>query len=217
MTEPTEVFLGFDPGGRAGIGRFGWSICRAEAGQLQVCATGRGQYAGQVVERVTNALPANSRVLAIGIDAPMFWNITGEERNVDAIIEDAVKKAAKSLCLGDPKSHGRKNPGVQKINQLRGACLVQGILLGDSIYKQFKVPITEVHPGALSWLKPVTFDYIQKLTVGKGKSEHERDATLAAYAAWCMHQQAPGWHDLVKGEFDKEEPAYVIPLLPRAC
>jgi len=184
MNEPVEIFLGFDPGGRDGRGRFGWSICRAEAEQIQVCAAGRARYAGSVVESVVDALPVNPRILAIGIDAPMFWNITGEDRVVDAIIENA---------------------GVRPIpvNSLRGACLVQGILLGASLYQRYKAPITEVYPRALTVLDPAMLDRI----VGLPINEHERDATYAAYAAWCMHRQAPGWRDLFP-----EEPDPVLPL-----
>ena len=184
MTEPVEIFLGFDPGGRAGIGKFGWSICRAEAEQLQVCATGRAQYSGQVVERVMNALPANPRVLAIGIDAPMFWNTTGEDRVVDAIIGGA---------------------GVHplRVNSMYGACLVQGVLVGDALYQLFNAPITEVYPGALQALDGLMLDRIRGLPA----NADEADATYAAYAAWRMYQRDPEWRDLFP-----EEPNPILPL-----
>ncbi len=205
MNQPVEIFLGFDPGGRR---NFGWSVCKADSARLQLIKTGTADNAAAVINQILEELPSNSCVSAVGIDAPMFWNITGEERNVDAIIRNAARRAAE--IHSNMKHPGRKSPGVQQINSLRGACLVQGILIGDYLYQQFKAPITEVHPGALSWLKPARFNYIWTLTEGEGKSDHERDATLAAYAAWCMHENAPGWRDLFLGE----EPNSFRPLGP---
>ena len=216
MGETVEIFLGFDPGGKMEGGKFGWSICQTNRGIFPLSGsgieTGVAKYAEDAIKQVSDNLMSNASVLAAGIDAPMFWSVTGEERQIDAVIKAAVKKAAETQ--GSIKGPGRKRPGVQHINQLAGACLVQGILLGNSLYQQFKVPITEVHPGALSWLQPATFDCIHRLTVRGKKSEHERDATLAAYAAWRMHQhlqgQMNGWRDLVERKFN-----YVTPLLPK--
>ena len=190
MNEPVGIFLGFDPGGRKGRGKFGWSICRAEAERLKVCAADRAKYAGRVVQAVDQELRElhNPRVLAIGIDAPMFWNITGEDRVVDAIIENA---------------------GVSplKINSLRGADLVQGILLGASLYQRYKAPITEVYPRALVELDAD----MPACIVGLPANEHERDATYSAYAAWRMHQRLRGrmngWRNLFP-----HEPHPVLPL-----
>lgn len=200
------------PGGKKGKGKFGWSICQAGEGKFLLSesgvTSGVAKYAEQAFEQVSKSLKSlsdNPRILAIGIDAPLFWNITGKERKIDAIIRDAVKKAAKSQ--GNVMRPGTKRPDVQPVNSLRGACLVQGILVGASLYQHFKAPITEVHPGALSWLKPATFDYIHRLTVGNGKSDHERDAMLAAYAARAMHKDLNGWRDLFP-----EEPHPVFPL-----
>lgn len=245
MNEPVEIFLGFDPGGMGRKkGEFGWSICHCEADEFKQFRSGVGKCAGEVVETVGQVLSnclSSPRILAVGIDAPMFWNMTGEDRAVDKVIRGAVKnKSVKSSVI--------------PVNSLQGACLVQGILVGDACYKQFKqfnAPITEAHPKVLRYLLKQSPDGKSFLTVpSKRKNEkphewdartakwaarkklhsgkrfpavlckckketlHEWDARTAAYAAWRMHQQAPGWRDLVKREFDKEEPEYVIPLLP---
>ena len=196
MTDPVEIFLGFDPGGKGGdkeCGNFGWSICQGVAGQFQLLDTGRAKYAEEVVRRVSRKLPPNPSVLAAGIEAPMFWHKTGD-REVDGFLREEAK------LRGCPHPWGT----IQAVNSLRGACLVQGILLGKDLCKQqwFDAPITEANSKALRWLKPATFYYIQRLTEGEGKSDHERDATLAAYGAWAMHKDLYGWRNLLLDERD---------------
>lgn len=237
MTEPVEVFLGFDPGGKGRKkGEFGWSICHCEADEFKQFRSGVGKDAGEVVEKVGQVLYnclSNARILAVGIDAPMFWNMTGEDRVVDKVIRGAVKnKSVKSAVI--------------PVNSLQGACLVQGILIGDACYKQFNAPITETHPKVLRYLlkqppdrksfpavlrkrnneKPHEWDERtakwaarQKFPAGKPfpavlckcKKEtlHQWDARTAAYAAWCMHQGEQGWKDLFEQEDEHER---VLPL-----
>ena len=194
MNEPVEIFLGFDPGGWGSRrGNFGWSICRAEAGQFHLCETGRARYAEQAVEQVSDNLPPNPSVLAVGIDAPMFWHKTGH-RAIDGLLREEVER------FGCPHPWGT----VQSVNALWGACLVQGVLLVRELCKhqRFDAPITEANPKALRWLKPATFYYIKRLTEGEGKSDHERDATIAAYGGWAMHKDLYGWRDLFQDERD---------------
>ena len=193
MNEQVAIVLGFDPGGR---GKFGWSICKIDGEQLCICKTGVASHAKEVIETVSAALPPNARVLAAGIDAPMFWSDIGG-RQVDKIVREAITH------------HGcRTAPGtVQHVNALRGACLVQGVLLGSYVRKEFDVPITEAHPKALLWLLCAE-ESAQLTQLTNGRSEHERDAVLAAFAAWSMHRRSPGWRNL----YCEEEPYY--PILP---
>lgn len=217
MGETVEIFLGFDPGG---IGSFGWSICREESGDLKRIDSGVVDNALEAVQAVERRLQGK-RVLAAGIDAPMFWSETGF-RQVDDIIRSELTPYVGSLASGI----------VQAPNSMKGACLVQGILVGASLYQKFKAPITEAHPGALRCL-------LQSRSVDKAlppglrqleaelkrskedKENHEWDALAAAYAAWCMHRQAPGWSDLFPRETNRVLPlgtpvSYWMPIQPPA-
>ena len=193
MNERVDVVLGFDPGGK---GNFGWSICEIARGQLGIIETGVASDALEVMERVSAARPGNARVLAAGIDAPMFWSKTGG-REVDPIIREAIKRRGCSTAAGT----------VQHVNSLRGACLVQGVLLGLYLHQKFNdVPITEAHPKALLRLLDDS-DSARLTELTDGRSEHERDAVLAAFAAWSMHRRAPGWKNLYW-----DEPKPILPL-----
>ena len=207
MSEPVDIFLGFDPGGRGrcrskncdgncGRGNFGWSICAShnqDAGCLclKVIKSGVSCSAKGVLDAVTaylsKCLPEGN-VRAAGIDAPLFYNYTGEDRTVDKIIR---------------KRLGENHSTVIPVNSLKGACLVQGVLLADQIHQVFKWPITEVHPGALRRLDSCMPGRIR----GLPSNEHQRDAAFAAYAARAMCREEEGWRDL----FPKE-PAPIVPL-----
>ena len=199
MTEPIEVFLGFDPGGE---GNFGWSICQDDAGRFEQLASGTGNYAGEVLGQVLAALPENAGVLAAGIDAPLFWNRRGEiHRTVDEIIRAA----------------GARRP--RSINELVGAVVAQGPLLAALLRQHFvNFQITEAFPGALrdllqarsadNSLPPELERYAADLRRSpKDNENHEWDALAAAYAAWRMYQRDPEWSDLLP-----REPDPVLPL-----
>ena len=191
MNERVDVVLGFDPGGK---GNFGWSICKIAGGQLSIIETGVASDALEVIRTVSAALPSSVRVLAAGIDAPMFWSRAGN-RTVDGIIREALR------------SHGYPTRSVLEVNQLWGVVLVQGVLLGSYIHQEFKaVPITEAHPKVL--LRLLDDSESARLTqLTDGRSEHERDAVLAAFAAWSMYRRAPGWRNLYW-----DEPNPILPL-----
>lgn len=227
MTNSVEIFLGFDPGGE---GNFGWSICQATVGQLEQRSSGVANNAGEVVAAVLGELPTNAHVLAAGIDAPLHWSNTGS-RKIDSVIRKAIKEAASGKVKPTPSGT------VIEINALRGACLVEGILLGKELLRRKpRIRITEAHPKALLvllWLKQYTPGELRQFKkqkcvhkeaslwlrqcaperlrqFGKAETEHQRDAGLAAYAAWCMHREELGWSDLFERQEDKQE--RVIPL-----
>ena len=195
VSEPKGIFLGLDP---AGKGHFGWSICRNESDKLAVVKTDLADNAVEAIKAVNRTMSDENlpkgTVLSAGIDAPLFWSKTGF-REIDVTIRNAVKEAR---C---PKPAGT----VQAINSLRGACLVQGVLLADQLHRKLKCPITEAHPKALDWLDHSMRSCI--IDLPPDCRDHERDATFAAYAAWCMHRKAQGWRNL----FPKE-PNPILPL-----
>ena len=200
MPQSAGLILGFDPGG---VGRFGWSVCNATPEALARLQTGLADDAVGALHDVEKAiescgLQGNPSVIAAGIDAPMFWGTKGN-REIDAVLRSALRDTQFPTPGGT----------VQQVNSLRGACLVQGVLLGKYIQERWNVPITETHPKALLHLLslPGQFDIGVRVTdLTRGLNEHERDATLSAVAAWAMIRKAPGWRDLYAHEPNPIQP-----------
>jgi predicted nuclease with RNAse H fold len=138
------------------------------------------------------------KIDAIGIDAPLFWNAAG-----DRIADQLVRKAATRLgCSGGT---------VNAVNSLRGACLIQGMLIAMICRQRIArgILITEAHPKALLWLvgkatrrhspTSISLSDLSEYVVGnrvEGANDHERDATLGAIAAFAMKTRLIGWQDL---------------------
>ncbi len=217
MTAPRGIILGFDPGG---IGNFGWSVCEADSGRLARLETGLADDAEGALRKSLAALgsrgaPSDLPVLAAGIDAPMFWSMGGG-RAADGWLRKALRDT------------GFETPGgtVQEVNSLRGACLVQGVLLGWYLRKANKTccaEITEAHPKALEHLLTKRPEHSDTLGMArdlkKGLGSHERDATLCAVAAWAMIGELPGWRNLYLDEPRPVQPfrtpvAYWMPEPP---
>jgi Protein of unknown function (DUF429) len=200
MPRVKNILLGLDPGG---IGKFGW--CVADAGvncPIEILETGKADHAQAAitaVQKYLSHIPILLKVVAVGIDAPLFWTADGD-READICVRNAIKaKGAKNV-------YGT----VQNINALRGACLVQGILSARLLRDLYpKIRITESHPKALLWLlkaadqsspletvTPINISKYVEFDTHRGfNSEHERDAALGALAAW--HMLNPGtWHNL---------------------
>jgi predicted nuclease with RNAse H fold len=119
-------------------------------------------------------------ILAVGIDAPLWWS-SGKsgDREVDQYLR---------------KRFNISGGTVQAANSLRGAVLIQGVLLATLLRGRFpQLPITESHPKALlKALKLATKDRNApwktiaesfSLAGGEPQSEHERDALLGAVAS----------------------------------
>ena len=196
MAESVDFILGFDPGGRS---RFGWSVCKADGDKLHPPSkAGLANDAQDAIDRIKEAikelsddLPSIPRVLAAGIDAPMFWSTTGN-RIVDDILRTALK------LTGIPR--GKISGTVQQVNSLQGACLVQGVLLGKYLHETWNLKITEAHPTALRFLLEGS-GWLEKVEpLIANLNDHKRDATIAAFAAWSMHKELPGWRDLYQDE-----------------
>lgn len=188
---------GLDPGGKD---RFGW--CLAEGGEdwpVFVRRTGVASNATEAVNSIVDALPRGAELVAAGIDSPLYWN--SSSRAVDVHVRDRIHE------LGARSSGGT----VQHVNSLRGACLVQGILVANLLRQRFSdIRLTEAHPKALLWLLgianrevPVESISLQEMgsyisTVALDISEHERDAALAAVGAFAMHGGFPAWRDIAE-------------------
>ena len=141
MPESIGLILGFDPGG---AGRFGWSVCSAASDHLQQpFKTGLADDAWDALGQVKKAIKSSDLpghpVLAAGIDAPLFWGKKGN-RDVDGAVRCALRRGKFPTPGGT----------VQQVNSLRGACLVQGVLLARYLWDwKPGLPITETHPKAL--------------------------------------------------------------------
>lgn len=171
------AWFGADPGGANG---FGVALLRAD-----------GSFETGVVSCADDAMvwlcDRVETILAAAIDAPLWWS-SGKsgERTADIFVRECLHKA------------GAKDIGgtVQSANSLRGAVLIQGVLLATALRQRWReLPITEAHPKAL--LKAIwpqapkgasLWEEIAKcygLTGAplESEREHERDALLAAVAA----------------------------------
>ena len=200
MSAEAGIVLGFDPGGQ---GNFGWSVCLTDGSNLlTVSKTGLGGDAEDVIGKVRMEMESlglsGVKVLAAGIDAPMFWGGKGN-REIDDIISKEIKKGG---------SAGKGKPRVLAVNSLWGSVVVQGLLLANRLYQMYEPKITETHPKALLYLlgELKQDGEMNQLIAGLG-SEHERDAVISAYAAWAMLNGFGGWRDLYL-----DEPNSVLPF-----
>jgi len=195
------TWFGADPGG---ANAFGVALLRAngsfESGVVS-CADGAMKWLYERAETI----------LAAGIDAPLWWS-SGKngERNADLSVRGRLHEV------------GAKEVGgtVQSPNSLRGAVLIQGVLLATALRRQWReLPITEAHPKALlkeMWpqaLKGASlWDEIARcygLGGAQLDSEHERDALLAAVAAREGYQRK--WtRDLARERSQSEQDGVLL-------
>jgi hypothetical protein len=177
------VLLGFDPGG---INSFGWAMLHLdEAGEFVRLITG---VASNVPDAVRNAGQSAASVPAgVGIDAPLFWVEEGGRR-ADSHVRNRVVAA------------GGHAGTVSSVNSLRGACLVQGILTARLVAALWpSAVVTEAHPKALLRLYAEADCFVTK-HLQPICEEHERDATLAAVAAWAAVTAHSSWCNRVLTE-----------------
>jgi hypothetical protein len=82
------------------------------------------------------------------------------------------------------------------LNSLRGGCLVQGLLIGRELKSKFpRIRLTEAYPARLGNF----LAHLPKIW----SNEHERDALLAAVAAWAMMESRTDWNN--RAPMDDEE------------
>ena len=196
-----NVVLGFDPGGE---GNFGWAVCNDQDNGLQVLDAGVADHARGALEKSLKALPKEGMVVGAGIDAPMFWVFDGS-READRRIRAIIRR------LGAPSPGGT----VQHFNSLRGACVIQGLLVLKLLRQLYPyLPVTEAHPKALLWFMDIAkkdfgpamvrLNDIKEIYVTRAeiRSEDERDAVLGAFTAQAMVRNRSGWEDLLEFERD---------------
>jgi predicted nuclease with RNAse H fold len=116
------TWFGADPGG---IDNFGVAALHAD-----------GSFDTWGRSSVDEAVELIDAPEAIGIDCPMWWtSAVGRGRHVDAWLR---------------QTHGLHPGTVQSVNSLRGAVVVQGIMLAMRLRERHpNLPITETHPKAL--------------------------------------------------------------------
>jgi predicted nuclease with RNAse H fold len=176
------TWFGADPGG---VRNFGVAALHAD-----------GSFETWCRSSVDEAVALMEGADGVGIDCPMWWtSAQGGGRRVDAWLRH---------------KYGIHPLTVQAVNALRGAVVVQGIMLAMRLRERSPdLPITEAHPKPLliasghaergfgltdaSW--PV---FAEKFKVAKKmprpRDEHQRDALLGAVAA---REGASGaWRDL---------------------
>ena len=176
-----EFLIGLDPRGNR---RFGWCVV-ADAPKLprSAVASGLENSADAAVSAALAAVPIDGHIRCAGIYAPLFWPLSGT-RYADVAVRASIREA------GAP--HAART--VRDVNALRGACLVQGALAALKLRELYPLlPITEAHPKALLWLLP-------ELSGLDAASKHERDALLAAIAAWATARKLSDWQDLLTME-----------------
>lgn len=178
-----KYFIGFDPGG---ANAFGWAVLLEYNANLEVIQSSIASTATEAFSQASAACPTPP--LAVGIDAPLFWSPSGD-RNAD-------RKVRRMVC-----DQGGSSGTVSHVNSLRGACLVQGVLIGKMINKAWpEAQITEAHPKALLAISSTSRRFIKRLQLTP--SEHERDAALAAFSARQFADKSIGWLNLALNEKD---------------
>lgn len=200
-----ELILGFDPGGSEGGGRFGWAVAEMTGTlPVRIVATGAKAHAEAAVNAAFERVGSGDKVVAAGVDSPMYWTPTGDRKADRKLREILRERGAGSIAGGT----------VQHLNSLQGACLIQGPIAALLLRRRCPdIPLTEPHPKALLWalrivskdLRPVgvSAKHLSAIVQGViGESEDERDAVLGAFAAWGMMTREPGWSNLVAIEDD---------------
>jgi len=199
------TWFGADPGG---ANAFGVALLRANGSfesEVVSCADGAMKWLYERAETI----------LAAGIDAPLWWS-SGKngERNADLFVRGRLHEVGATEVGGT----------VQSANSLRGAVLIQGVLLATALRRQWReLPITEAHPKAL--LKTIwpqapkgasLWDEIARcygLRAAQLNSEHERGALLAAVAAREGYQRK--WtRDLARERSQSEQDPASLPWGP---
>ncbi|MFQ6097580.1 MAG: hypothetical protein ACE5O2_07625 [Armatimonadota bacterium] len=202
---------GFDPGGKRS---FGWCVLEYQD-TVPLFVTDAGVVSSAIqAKRKTEELCrlAGGEIRAIGVDAPLFWDPSGDRR-VDKHLRHIVSGAR-----GDQRT-------IMPVNSLNGACLIQGMMIA-MLYRECcpRIPVTEAHPKAM--LYPVGLNPALQTLASAGfrgtspfrvsdtipDDEHVRDAALAALCAWAMLRKPPNWTDLYRQFGDNTLSPLAAPL-----
>ncbi len=174
--------FGFDPGGQ---GAFGWAVLSLDGGVLSRLGSGTCSSAPEALaalQAMCDVQPA-----AFATDAPLFWAHAG-----DRVADQVVRRM---VCAS-----GGSGGTVGHVNSLRGACLVQGLLVSHMATELWPdAQISEAHPKALLKVSSDARVFAQKVK-SQVETEHELDAALAAYTAHALVSRLKGWRNLRDGE-----------------
>lgn len=171
-------FIGFDPGGERA---FGWAVLWAKGNTFELVNSGTCRDAQTASDAVK--VHATTAPIAIAIDAPLFW-VNAGDRKADA-------RVRKMVC-----AEGGNSGTVSHVNSLRGACLVQGILVTKLAIESWpNILVTEAHPKALLRVSAEARHFAESISK-QTANEHERDAAIAAYTACAFAERRDGWHDI---------------------
>ena len=172
-----QLVAGFDPGGE---GKFGWCVARLDRNKFSVTEgwAGIAHHADGALGCVSKIITdQNSELVAVGIDAPLYWARVGKSRAAD----NYVRQCLQQKHYADPSGTVQ----VHAVNSLQGACVAQGIILATTVEQRYPTClITETHPKAL--LKAcLSNNDIQSIhDQWKNKwSDDQRDAIISAWAA----------------------------------
>ncbi len=177
-----EIILGLDPGGK---GNFGWVLLEFSTKlPLNLLSSGVADHAETAVNMAFNeASLLGGEVIVAAIDAPLCW-ISGPEREADR----NLRKERNSIgCRG-----------VMHINSLSGACLAQGMMAAKMLEAR-GIDLVETHPGSVEDILKYRGELeasLSKEILSLPHRDHQRDAALAALAAWAWLIKQPNWNDL---------------------
>jgi predicted nuclease with RNAse H fold len=185
--------VGFDPGGK---NAFGWAVLSYTDNQLTFLASGICSNARDSLRAADGKCP--SHPIAVGIDAPLVWSESGDRQCDQKVRSLVISRTA--------ATRKRVSSSVSHVNSLRGACLVQGILIAAFSGRKWpSARITEAHPKALRWIFP-DLPLPRSCPEGLKERDHELDAVIAAYTAFHYAQKTEGWSDLYENETPRFEP-----------
>ncbi len=167
------AWFGADPGG---ANAFGVALLRAD-----------GSFESAVVSHADGAMEwlrgRLETILAAGIDAPLWWSSGASgDRAADKYLRKTVRISGGT---------------VQAANSLRGAVLIQGVMVATALRRRWpELPITEAHPKALlkaiwhdaskngpPWEKIAKRFRLDGREPGHDRRKDKRDALIAAVAA----------------------------------
>lgn len=122
------------------------------------------------------------RLMAAGIDAPLYWARNGKRRKSDSYVYDIYVSSLPSNTVESSNTSGT----VQAVNSLRGACLIQGFFLAKKIKAKYpNCVITETHPKVLMAVSNEAEQFVKGV-----RNQHERDALISAWAAvQCLREK----------------------------
>ena len=190
-----ELILGLDPGGK---GNFGWVLLAfSQRPPLNLLASGVADHAESAVkDALKEASRLGGEIIIAGVDAPLCW-VSGAEREADRRLRKERNKVG--------------GHGVMHVNSLCGACLAQGMMAAKMIEDK-GIGIVEAHPGSIEdilFFKGELEAYLSKGILDLPHRDHQRDAALAALAAWAWHTKQPNWVDLTR-KYPNESQSFTL-------